>query len=593
MVGRGERTTLEPRSPRPENHKWACCGRNLLPTLRIVASIAVLGLLTLSACTSDEPDQPPGASSDSSGERVPSVERVTEPEGDWFESSCALDENLLRRVRAGINPDRSPDITAVPREPNYFGGFSVFTHSGPWDYVQRVPLAFYGPGFIKSRGLLKLDRLVTLADIAPTLAELVGTELPGTRPGRPIAEALVDDSRRGQPKVIVQIVWDGGGTNVLEQWPKAWPNLERIMAEGTSIQDVEVGSSPSVTPAVHATIGTGSFPKQHEIVDIPVRDGDEVVGSYANRSPSILAQTTVADVYDQQVGNMAHIGLFSYRPWHWGLAGHGAQIEGGDKDIVFVNNPNGEYQTNPEYYAMPDYATSVPGLEDYTEQVDREDGKADGLWMGNDILETTPADLRDSPAWALYQTDIATTIMEREGFGDDDITDLFFMNYKQIDEVGHRFNMLEPEVREIVRYSDSELERLMSWLDLNVGKREWVIMVTADHGQGPDPLRSGAWPIAKDPLLSDLGRALDVDPNRLIQGQRPGAYWVDENVLREEGVTLENIAAFMNDYRLEDNVLEGEDVPELYRHRLREPLFSAAFPTSAMGRIWSCAKRRG
>jgi hypothetical protein len=546
----------------------------------------------MSACTNDEPGQTPGASSGSNGDDVPLVERVTEPIGDWFESSCALDKNLLRRVRAGINPNRSPDITVVPREPNYHGGFSAFTHSGPWDYVQRVPLAFYGPGFIKPRGQLKLDRLVTLADVAPTLAELVGTVLPGTRPGRAITEALLDESRRGQPKVIVQVVWDGGGMNVLERWPNAWPTLERIMAEGTSIQDVEVGSSPSVTPAVHATIGTGSFPKQHEIVDVPGRDGDEVTGSYANGSPSNLAQTTVADIYDQLVGNEAEIGLFSYKSWHWGLVGHGSYIQDGDKDIVFVNSPNGEFQTNPRYYQMPGYATRVPGLSDYAKLVDRADGRADGMWMGNDVLQGSAADLRDSPAWTLYQTDIATEIMERQGFGDDDITDLFFMNYKQIDGVGHRYNMLEPEVREIVRYTDAQLERLMSWLDRNVGEREWVLMVTADHGQGPDPLRSGAWPIQKRPLLEALGRKFDVDPNSLFQAERPGAYWVNRQVLEGASMTLEDIAAFMNDYRLEDNVSDNQDVPEPYRNRLREPLFSAAFPTSAIGQIWGCSKRK-
>ena len=324
-----------------------------------------------------------------------------------------------------------------------------------------------------------------------------------------------------------------------------------------------------------------------------MRDGENVIGSYPNRTPSILALSTVADVYDQQVGNEAEIGLFSYKSWHWGLAGHGSYIEGGDKDIVFLNSMKGEYQSNPAYYSMPEYATQVPGLEDYTQQVDRADGEADGLWLGNDILEGSVADLRDSPAWTLYQTDIATTIMEREGFGDDDISDLFFMNYKQVDGVGHRYNMLEPEVRDIVRYTDAELERLMSWLDRNVGEREWVIMVTADHGQGPDPLRGGAWPIGKGPLLNALGSRFDVDPNRLIEHERPGAYWIDEQVLDEEGITLRDIAEFMNNYRLEDNVSGDEDVPELYKDRLREPLFSAAFPTAAIGRIWSCAKKRG
>jgi hypothetical protein len=61
---------------------------------------------------------------------------------------------------------------------------------------------------------------------------------------------------------------------------------------------------------------------------------------------------------------------------------------------------------------------------------------------------------------------------------------------------------------------------------------------------------------------------------------------------REEGLTLSDIASFMNNYRLEDNLPEDEQVPDLYRDRLREPLFTAAFPTKAMHRIWTCANKR-
>ena len=38
---------------------------------------------------------------------------------------------------------------------------------------------------------------------------------------------------------------------------------------------------------------------------------------------------------------------------------------------------------------------------------------------------------------------------------------------------------------------------------------------------------------------------------------------------------------------------DGDDIPLLYGDRLRRPLFSAAFPTSSIGRIWNCGGRRG
>ena len=58
--------------------------------------------------------------------------------------ACALPPKLLRRIWRGARSDASGDIQIVTAEPDYVGG--GLSHAGPWDYVQRVPLFFYGPG---------------------------------------------------------------------------------------------------------------------------------------------------------------------------------------------------------------------------------------------------------------------------------------------------------------------------------------------------------------------------------------------------------------------------------------------------------------
>ena len=122
-------------------------------------------------------------------------------------------------------------------------------------------------------------------------AELLQTPFPLDRPGRTIDEALLPaEERPDPPKAILTVVWDGGGWDVLNTWPDAWPFMRKLMEEETLIENAIVGSSPSVTPAVHATIGTGTFPKEHTIVDIPWRqDADNVVGAFAQKTPDHLA----------------------------------------------------------------------------------------------------------------------------------------------------------------------------------------------------------------------------------------------------------------------------------------------------------------
>ena len=89
--------------------------------------------------------------------------------------------------------------------------------SASWDYIQHVPLFWYGPGHIAARG--EVDRPVTVADIAPTQAALLdfdGFEAPD---GEVCTRRSTRRSARAYepPKLVVVMVWDAGGINVLEE----------------------------------------------------------------------------------------------------------------------------------------------------------------------------------------------------------------------------------------------------------------------------------------------------------------------------------------------------------------------------------------
>ena len=479
----------------------------------------------------------------------------------------------------------------VPREPNFFGAFVGQSHSGPWDYVQRVPLVFYGPGFIRSQGSLSTDREVTLADLTPTYAELLDTPSPSDV-GAPIDEVLVPEASRPRPpKLILTVVWDGGGSNVLDAWPDAWPNLARMMAEGSSVEDVAVGSSPSVTPAVHSTMGTGAFPKQHGVVGIPIRVDGAIKAAFPNKTPSNLLLPSLADLYDPTTGNRAKVGMLAFKSWHLGMIGHGAYRPGGDKDIAVIVDTNESLVTNRQWYTFPQSLKEVPGLQADIRSVDLDDGRLDSTWMGHEILRDKTL-RRDSPAWTLHQTTLIKALLKRERFGEDDIPDLFYTNYKQPDEVGHAWNMLLPEMRPTLRYADDALGGLTRWLDRVVGHGQWVVAVTADHGQGPLAEASGAWPINMTELIGDAEERFGAAAGELVAESSPVGFWLDQEALASTRVSAERVARWLVGYRLEDNVEPGSEVPEGYRARVREPVLSAAFPSEALGRIWGCAQGR-
>ncbi len=557
---------------------------------RVACFFLALALIAL-ACDSSE-----GPAREDDGIEVPrgaaspvDIKTAPPPEGDWLASACALPKKYLLRIARGVFPGRSPELTMVPREPNFFGSFTANSHSGPWDYVQRVPVVLWGPGYVKGQGSVRSQKDVHNLDIVSTIAELLDADFPSERPGRVLTEALVPEARRATPpKLVVTIVWDGGGDNVLQQWPQAWPNLKKLIAEGTRFSGSIVGSSPPVTPASHASIGTGTYPSEHGIVDIPLRIDGEMDGSWPNKSPKYLVVPSFADLYDQETGNAARVAMVADHNWHLGMIGHGSYIDGGDKDYGVILNAANGLTTNTSYYTLPPYLNDISGWEEDIRTIDASDGEVDERWMGNDVLGEDRL-ARETPAMTLYQTRVIRELVEGEDLGADEVTDLLFVNYKQVDYVGHRFNMVKPEMESVLEYTDQELGELVDFFNDRVGVDNWVLALTADHGSTPLAISTKAWPIGMEALVNSVADHFETTPEEIFDQQRVTGLWTKEEGLEDLGITHEDVADFMLRQRIEDNAVAVDELPEGYEERLDEPIFSAVFPTAQMDRILRCA----
>lgn len=547
----------------------------------LITVLAAIGLLMV-ACTQNDSGE--GDARESDSPRSGDDSRTGAAGGKWFDRACNVPLRQLRIVDRGTVVGRSPDITFLPKRPHYAGGFNSTSHSGPDDYLQEVPLTFYGPGFIREQGMIELDRQATVADIAPTIAELIDFPFPKDRPGTVIQEALLPpEERAGKPAVVVVVAWDGGGLNVLDQWPDAWPNLKRLGTRGTDVAGAIVGSSPSVTPAVHATIGTGAFPDRHKAVDIYMRAGGRIQQAWADVSPKLLRMTTLADIYDRANGNEPKIGLVAEHAWHFGMIGHGAATPGGDHDVAALISYSGTTETNPSLYSLPPSAVDVPGLDEALRSVDADDGEIDSQWLGHELTGIA----KGTPVWIKQQTNINKSVLSGEGFGQDDIPDLFFTNYKVLDLVGHEYNMINPEVRSALEYTDADLADLETHLNQTVGRSRWVMIVTADHGQQPIASAIDAWPISVQEMAADLAAHFELE-EELVQETRVTGLWLDQVALESVGGSIDEVAEFLLDYTIEDNA--QDDIPAEYRSRRSEKIIQTILPSEQLADIMACAE---
>jgi hypothetical protein len=489
------------------------------------------------------------------------------PEGRFERLVCGLPNKWVLRTLNGYFPGRSGEIQIIPKEPNFFGSWS---HSGPWEYLQRVPMFLYGPGHVAPAG--EVGRPVTMADLAPTLGAYLGYDF-DTRDGDVLREAVVPGAEL--PRLIVVVVWDAGGRNVMDHYENAWPSVERLIPDGAWYENATVGSSPSVTPAVHTTLGTGVFPSRHGVLDLRIRQGGALVGPILS-GPQYLRVPTLADAYDRDRDNRPIMGFVASEPT-LGMIGHGSYLDGGDMDIAFGQREGvwGLTDANLEYFTFKDYINGLPGLDGAIQELDASDGQLDELWMGEDVFHD-PYYILKTPAYAEYQTGVLREVIQREGFGADDTPDMLFTNYKQIDQVGHEWSWPSAQMEAVVRSSDQAVGDLVRILDREVGRGEWVIAVTADHGATPLAEFSGAFRIDQQTLTQDVNDAFDDgDGTDVVQSFRVTQMWIDVDELEGAGATLEDLSRFLMRYTEGDNDPTASDSPSA-------PVFEAAFPSSVL-----------
>jgi len=503
------------------------------------------------------------------------------------EMATAVGAPVLRHLARGSVEGRSGDLIVVPRPHNYLIGQPDYetldtatpwintSHPNPWSYLTRVPIIVWGRGVPEGS---ERHEVVDIAQIAPTFARLLDFDFEADAPPLP----GVFSAGSPHPKMVVTVVIDGGGWNVLTAHPRSWPTLRRLRIQGTTYVNATIGSAPAITGALHATLGTGSYPSAHGIPGNVMRspeDGSIVDVFLDNADPRFLERATLSEAWDEAHKNKAVVGTVSWEGWHLGMIGRGAQRNGGDRDLAVVwDVDENEWWINEEFYRLPRYlqATDVARLERHEEAMDDRDGLRDGLWFGHTLDDLRDPKLRSATsAFARFTGDAVIDVVRNEPWGRDAITDFLWVELKAPDTAGHQFNMVNPEVGDVVAETDAQIGRLIDELDRKVGRESYVLVVTADHGQQPLAEATGGWRISMQELEIDLVAAF----GDIVDKVTTADLYLDRNAMERLNVREEDVARFLGAYTLGDSIPKGvagsNRVP---RARLDERIIAGAFP---------------
>jgi arylsulfatase A-like enzyme len=522
---------------------------------------------------------------------------LTRPDAGAIQEAAARDlgAEYMELVGRAYHPGRSGDLqllispfnsanyaseslSLVPLDPRT-------SHAAVWMYLERIPLVVYGPGIVQRSD--SAER-VYLADLAPTTAHLIGFDgWPDDRDGR-VLPGLASTGR--PPKIVVTYVFDGGGWNVLRHWPNDWPNLKKLMGQGANYRNALTGSFPAITACAHATIGTGTFPSTHGITGHNIRadagGSRKAYGEPGAADPSDILEPTLADLYSDATGNRAWVGQVGYQIWHMGMIGFGGPNRGADQKPVGVywDERAGSWAPhNPELFRLP---TTSPGLDVFeTHQTDFAAKQATLTAPGWD-RQFDPQGGQSpccSPPVVEYQHDLLVATLDSEPIGVGGPS-LLYTTYKSPDYTGHIYNMYSEWEGLMLRTVDEQLGRLVEDLEARY-PGEYVLIVTADHGQCPLPDAVNGVRLDPIQLTRSIEEAFGAGPVSVVQNVWPSEVYMNVPGLRDAGASLDDVAAHLRHLTYRQNL--GPYVPRsaIEQDLLDDPEFSAVFASTWLDRI--------
>lgn len=95
--------------------------------------------------------------------------------------------------------------------------------------------------------------------------------------------------------------------------------------------------------------------------------------------------------------------------------------------------------------------------------------------------------MRLTPLGDKFVLDMAERIIKEEQLGADDKTDILFIGCSNADAIGHHFGPMSQEVQDYYMWLDEYLGDFITYLDETVGRANYVLGLSADHGVLPMP----------------------------------------------------------------------------------------------------------
>ena len=325
-----------------------------------------------------------------------------------------------------------------------------------------------------------------------------------------------------RPRLVVALVVDQMRWDFLYRYQERYTEggFNRLLREGYAFHNTYINYIPSMTAVGHASIFTGAVPAVHGIIgnEWPDQNDNHIhycttdsattqIGAGAGKmsmSPRNLMATTIGD--ELMLSNN-----FQSRIIAISLKDRAAILPGGHKPTgAFWYDDNTGNMVTSSWYSnqLPDWVEKFNKARAGDKLMDKSwqtlyplqtyiNSTADSvnwerLYKGsNSSAFPHPVDelyrqdkgiLRNSPAGNSFIFSFAKEAIQTNGLGQGTHTDMLTINCASTDYIGHQFGPNSVEIEDTYLRLDRDLDEFMRYLDKAIGKKNYLLLLTADHG---------------------------------------------------------------------------------------------------------------
>lgn len=287
-----------------------------------------------------------------------------------------------------------------------------------------------------------------------------------------VCSSLLMMAQPKKPKLVVGIIVDQMRWDYLPYYESRFgqDGFNRLINGGFSFDNLNINYTPTVTCAGHTHVYTGSVPAISGIAGnnfyikgqrIYCAEDNTVssVGSQSKAgkmSPRNLKVTTMTDAL--RLAND-----FRSRTISISIKDRSAIMPGGHtaNAAYWMDVSAGSFITSSYY--MNELPAWLKAFNKKNYDIIKRDVRTDP--EGNSILVR-----------------LAMEVLDNEKLGQGDETDFLAMSFSSTDYVGHKYGVRSKQTDAIYLNLDKELGKLLNKLDEKVGKGNYLLFLTADHG---------------------------------------------------------------------------------------------------------------